>query len=46
MNCVRITNNKLKQLAEDFLGGYQNGFRPGRVRVNEIYILQQIIEKT
>lgn len=43
---ANLINKRLKLQAEEILGDYQNGFRPGRSTINGIHILEQIFQKT
>jgi len=41
-NCVQ---SRLKSKAEETIGDYQGGFRPGRSTVDQIFILRQLFHK-
>jgi len=41
-----ILNERIKIYTENILGEYQCGFRPGRSTADQIFVIQQIIEKT
>lgn len=40
-----ILLQRLKPYSEEIKGDYQYGFRPGRSTINQIFIVQQIMEK-
>lgn len=43
---ANLINIKLKSYAENVLGDYQNGFRPGRSTINAIHTIDQMVQKT
>lgn len=42
---ANLVNHQLKAHAENIIGDYQNGFRPGRSTINAIHTVEQIIQK-
>jgi len=41
----RIINRRLKSIAEALIGEEQNGFRKGRSTTDNMFIVQQVLEK-
>jgi len=42
-NCIL---SRIKETAENAIGDYQGGFRPGRSTTDQIFIVRQLIQKT